>query len=424
MGSTDHDVTSAGTPHSFTPWTTSVKPFGPPRPLHLALLFILLNHIPFTGMRLAVSLYAIHLGAAPGVVGAIVALFSVLPMVGSVHLGRLIDRKGMRLPMLVAAGVLGCANLLAALWPSVNTLFAVTALAGGAYITILIAGQQLVGRYGSAEERVGNYSTLSTAFAVSLALVPMLSGLLIDHIGFRITFFGMAVLPFVSMLLIAFDKLPMLGPAERAVAPSAGSTANHANHANAPKTSGAMELVRNPDLFRLYTFSILFTVSWDMFLFLTPIHGARLGLSASQIGVVVGTFSVAMFLVRMAAGHAAKQFTSRQLLLLCLSGAGLGCLGFGLVESLPLLIGCAFAMGLGQGLANPTLNALLYDASPPERVAEAMGLRTSIGKTCQVALPLAAGSASALFGVAPVFWLIAAVQLGAAWMARAQWKVK
>jgi len=412
------ELTAAGhrTP---LPGTAFVKRFGPPRPLHLALLFILLNHIPFTGMRLAVSLYALHLAATPAVVGAIVALFSVLPMIGSVHLGRLIDRKGMRLPLLVAAGVLSFANLLAALWPGVNTLFAVTALTGGAYITILIAGQQLVGRYGSTAERVGNYSTLSTMFAVSLAVVPMLSGLLLDHIGFRATFLGMAVLPLVSMLLIAFDKVPMLGPMEHATA----TPGNAARSANASK-SGAMELVRNPELLRLYGFSILFTVSWDMFLFLTPIHGARLGLSASQIGVVVGTFSVAMFLVRMAGGHAAKQFTSRQLLLLCLSGSGLGCLGFGLVESLPLLIACAFAMGLGQGLANPTLNALLYDTSPPERVGEAMGLRTSIGKTCQVALPLAAGSASALFGVAPVFWLIAAVQLGAAWMARAQWKVK
>lgn len=416
------ELTAAGhrTP---LPGTAFVKRFGPPRPLHLALLFILLNHIPFTGMRLAISLYALHLGATPAVVGVIVALFSVLPMIGSVHLGRLIDRKGMRLPLLIAAGVLGFANLLAALWPSVHALFAVTALTGAAYITIFIAGQQLVGRYGGAAERVGNYSTLSTMFAVSLAAVPMLSGLLLDHIGFRATFLGMAVLPLVSMLLIAFDKLPMLGPMEHASA-TAGGEARTADALTASKTAGAMELVRNPELFRLYGFSILFTVSWDMFLFLTPIHGARLGLSASQIGVVVGMFSVAMFLVRMAGGHAAQQFTARQLLLLCLSGAGLGCLGFGLVESLPLLIGCAFAMGLGQGLANPTLNALLYDASPPERVGEAMGLRTSIGKACQVALPLAAGSASALFGVAPVFWLIATVQLGAAWMARAQWKVK
>ena len=79
-------------------------------------------------------------------------------------------------------------------------------------------------------------------------------------------------------------------------------------------------------------------------------------------------------------------------------------------------------MGLGQGLAAPTMNALLYDTSPPGRVAEAMGLRTSISKSCQVVLPLLGGSVTALLGVAPVYWIIAGMQLTAGWTARRQWR--
>ena len=168
------------------------------KPLYVAICYILLNHVPFTAMRLAVSLYALHLHASPAVVGAIVALFSALPMLGSVHLGRLIDRKGVRSTLLVASAVLGFASLLAVLWPSVPVLFFVSALGGGAYITILIAGQQLVGRYGGAQARVANFSSLSTAFALSLAAVPMATGFVIEHIGFTVAF-NMSGQPAVSV---------------------------------------------------------------------------------------------------------------------------------------------------------------------------------------------------------------------------------
>lgn len=393
------------------------------KPLYVAICYILLNHVPFTAMRLAVSLYALHLHASPAVVGAIVALFSALPMLGSVHLGRLIDRKGVRSTLLVASAVLGFASLLAVLWPSVPVLFFVSALGGGAYITILIAGQQLVGRYGGAEARVANFSSLSTAFALSLAAVPMATGFVIEHIGFTVTFTIMAVMPPLAMLIIFFDKLPELGPVRVADAADATYAAGPKQPAAAQSVSsaGAMGLLRNPGLLQLYAFSILFTVSWDLFLFMAPIYCTQLHLTASQTGIVVGSFSVAMLVVRLAAKPLAKKFSSRQLLLLCLTGAGLGGLGFGFAGGMPLLVLFALIMGLGQGLANPTMNALLYDTSPPERIAEAMGLRTSIAKACQVALPLMAGSASVAFGAAPIFWLIALLQLGAVGMARRHW---
>ena len=129
------------------------------KPLHKALVFLLLNHVPFTGMRLGLSLYALHLGASPALVGSMMALFSLLPMLGSVHRGRLMDRSGMRAPLIVAVTLVALSVLLAALSRSYYPLFLVTLLVGGAYNTVLNATQQLVGRYSSASDRVANYST-------------------------------------------------------------------------------------------------------------------------------------------------------------------------------------------------------------------------------------------------------------------------
>lgn len=386
------------------------------KPLYTAIAMLLLNHVPFTAMRMGLSLYALHLGAAPATVGMMVALYSVLPMLGSVHLGRLMDRRGMRKPLMAAVVVVMLTVLLAALSTTYLPLFAVTLLLGGSYNVVLNATQQLVGRYSTAETRVANYSVLSVCLALSLAAVPMGTGFLIDHIGFTATFFTMCALPLPSLVLLALDRLPGLAPATQPAA---------ADRTAAKEAGGsAFDLLRNRDLRRLYTFNVLFTVAWDLFLFMTPLYGAQLGLSASKIGIVVGALPVAMFLVRSLAATIARHYTAYQMLLVSSALCGLGALGFGLVGGMPLLVLCAFAMGLGQGLASPTLSALLYDTSPPGRVAEAMGLRTSLGKTCQVVLPMLGGALSSLLGFAPIYWIIAGMQLLVTWWGRDQWRRK
>jgi len=62
--------------------------------------------------------------------------------------------------------------------------------------------------------------------------------------------------------------------------------------------------------------------------------------------------------------------------------------------------------------------ALLYEASPPGRQGEAVGIRTTMLNCSQTFIPLASGAISSAFGMAPVFTLIAALLLAGAWFAR------
>ncbi|MBW8906225.1 MAG: MFS transporter, partial [Betaproteobacteria bacterium] len=71
--------------------------------------FIALNalgHLCFVGSRMTTTLFAIQLGAPAYTVGALVALFAVVPMFLSVTAGRLIDRLGPRRPVMVGLAVL------------------------------------------------------------------------------------------------------------------------------------------------------------------------------------------------------------------------------------------------------------------------------------------------------------------------------
>jgi MFS family permease len=78
----------------------------------------------------------------------------------------------------------------------------------------------------------------------------------------------------------------------------------------------------------------------------------------------------------------------------------------------------SFILGLGLGCAQPIIMSLLYEASPPGRQGEAVGMRTSLLNGSHTLIPLASGALSAVAGMGPVFWLLAAFLFGGAWFAR------
>ena len=123
-----------------------------------------LVHAAFASMRVTVSLFALHLEASALTVGIIVALTAFLPMLASVHAGRIIDRVGPRRPMVIGAALIAVAAGCAAALPRLETLFVVTTLAGFGFLLFHIAVHQAVGLLGVEHERTRNFSVLALAF--------------------------------------------------------------------------------------------------------------------------------------------------------------------------------------------------------------------------------------------------------------------
>ena len=72
----------------------------------------------------------------------------------------------------------------------------------------------------------------------------------------------------------------------------------------------------------------------------------------------------------------------------------------------------SFALGLALGAGQPVIMALMHHVTPKGRAGEALGLRTTLMNTSQVALPLMFGAVSASLGMTTVFWSVA-ISLGA-----------
>src|SRR3954464_13836519 len=163
--------------------------------------FIALNalgHLCFVGSRMTTTLFALQLGAPAYTVGALVALFAVVPMFLSVTAGRLIDRLGPRRPVMIGLAVLALGATLPFLFPSIGVLYISTPLIGTSFMLLHIAMNSVFGAYGTPEQRAVTFSWLSLGFSISNSIGPLTAGFAIESFGHAGAMLVLATLPVIG----------------------------------------------------------------------------------------------------------------------------------------------------------------------------------------------------------------------------------
>ena len=376
--------------------------------MSIALIFVLtiVPHLAFAGARVTLSLYALHLGATPLTVGMIISLIAVVPMVYSARWGRRIDRAGVYKPMLIGSLLILAGLLLAFALPRIEALFAVSVLTGTGFMLYHICVNQAAALVGGPEQRTRNFSVLALAFSTSGFIGPMMAGFAIDSIGHRNTFLLCAGFMVAALALIHFRKgaISQLHKAPTDMTPH--------------EKKRAVDLLRIPALLRVFIVSGLMSMCWDLYSFVMPIHGSGIGLSASTIGLILGSFGCATFLFRLVLPWIVHRFNERTFLIAAMVLTGLMLALIPLVHSVPLLMAVSFALGIGLGGVQPMIMAMLYEKAPPGRGGEAVGMRTQLLNITQAAIPLIFGAVGAALGMTPVFFAMGAAVLWGAWYAK------
>lgn len=361
--------------------------------LALVVLVTVFTHVAAVGARVAVSLFALHFGASAAVVGVLGALFALLPMFFAVSAGRTIDRVGVRVPMLAGAALAAGGCALAWAWPTLDALYLVSLLVGSGAMLSHVAANSAAGAIGQPSDRARSFTLLALGFSTAMLLGPIFAGLAIDALGHALAFLVLGTFPLVSLLALAssrvrLPRLPLAAPrADRHV----------------------IDLLRVRALRNVLAVGVLLSMAWEIFVFVVPIYGTGLGLSASTIGAILSAFAAATFAVRVVLPTLVRRAREWGLVTAALAISGAVFAAFPLVEQVPLLIALAFVLGLGLGMTQPMLMALIYSAAPEGRTGEAVGLRTGLISFSQTAVPLFFGALGAALGMLPVFWSIALV---------------
>jgi predicted MFS family arabinose efflux permease len=231
----------------------------------------------------------------------------------------------------------------------------------------------------------------------------MIAGFAIDWIGHRRTFLllgGFALLTLAGLLARRMEI-----PRRNVLEPTA-------------EKRRLSDLFRNRTLRYVFLASGVLSPAWDLFTFVVPIHGSQIGLSATEIGLILGAFGAAIFAVRLAVPLLLHRASEWQMLTLAMLSTGVTYFVFPLVHGMPLLLTLAFILGIGLGGTQPMIMALLSSKAPPGRAAEAIGVRSLIINLSQTGMPLLFGGLGAVLGMTPVFWAVGVCLVASGYVAR------
>jgi MFS family permease len=379
---------------------------APPQHLRHAFRWLIATmicvHACMATTRVTASLWVLGQGYGEASVGMLLSLFAVAPIVLSLWAGRLADRHGLHRPVGVGVTIAFVGALLAA---AVQQLWAIALgclLCGGA---VAMAGVAMQREAGLMAEQPGElkkiFSWMALGPALSNALSPIVAGLLIDHVGMTAAFAFATVLPLVAWALAR--KVPRNPPKV---------------YTKSFREPAAWDLFRLPVYRRLLIVNLALSAGWDAHSFVVPVVGHARGLSASSIGLVLGSFATAATVVRLAIVRFADDIDEARALRSAMVVAMLTFVAYAwLPGTLGLMLGSAL-LGVALGSVQPMVLAMLHRATPPERHGQALGLRMLTLNGATVGMPMGFGMLAAATALAAPMWVMAAALLAAQWPAR------
>lgn len=363
----------------------------------------LLNVTGYKGARTLATLYALDLGADPFLIGALLATYALFPLLLAVYVGRVIDRVGVRLPLIGGLSVVAAGVFMPFVVPGLIWLFVALAVTGAGFIFTHVSMQTMVGTLGGGSARTRNFSNYSLGIAATDFTGPVLAGLSIDLFGHSAAFLTLSVL--VTLAFALAWHLQGRFPAGH-------------GHAGEPGARRMIDLFRVPTLRRMLILSGVVMAGVDLFQLYFPIYGHSVGLSASAIGMVLGAFGIAAVLARAMIPRLARRFGEENTLHYSLYVVGAIFVLIPLFADFYTLAAISFALGLVLGLGQPLSTILTYNNTPAGRTSEALGLRIAIMNLTHVVAPVAFGAIGVALGLAPVFWVSAALIAAGGWAGR------
>jgi MFS family permease len=356
-------------------------------------------HACMAATRVTASLSVLAQGHPAWAVGALLSLYGLAPIGLSLWAGRMADRHGFHLPVAWSIGF----ALFGAALPVMTQHLAALALSGlttgGAVAFAAVAIQReagLMARDVGDLKRV--FSAVALGPALSNTIAPVTAGLLIDHAGFRAAFVFAALLPLVAAW--AAWRVPRLA----ASLPSSGEPASFRS---------AFGLLRHTHLRNLLLVNVAMAASWDAHTFTVPVVGHARELSASAIGLVLGSFAVASTLVRLGISSFAQRIDEKRALLAAMTLATGTLLVYAwLPGTLGMMAGSAL-LGLALGSVQPMVLSMLHQGAPRGQQGQALALRMLFTNAATIAMPVGFGFLAAATTSAAPMWLMAALLLAA-----------
>lgn len=359
-------------------------------PIQFAFALVLFTFLPVNAARVLLSLYALDLGAAPLAVGFLTATFSIFPMLLAVVSGKITDRVGARWPVFGGTILVLCGMLTPYFVRGVPLLYFAAAMNGLAFAFFSVSLQNLIGMMSPPADRTHNFSIFSLMVASANFAGPLFAGFTIDRAGHATACLYVALFALVPMILLA----------------GWGGGLPRGNSGPRP-AGGVRDTLADPAVRKTLATGGLLMAGQDLFQTYMPVYGHSIDLSASAIGVIVGSFASAAFVVQLVIKRLLNRYSMELVLTYTLYLAAVTFLLMPFFKSATALTVLAFIFGLAICLGQPIITMLMFSHSTEGRSGEALGLRITVNHLTRVVSPVVFGSIASALGVQPLFWISA-----------------
>lgn len=351
------------------------------------------------------------LGVSESQIGWVITVYT-LPGIALPPLwGVLADRHGRKAALVVGLVVFGAAGGACAFAPGFGWLLALRFVQGIGGAALLTLASAAIGDLYSGPTRVKSLGFNSSVLGASAALYPAIGGALAT-LSWRYPFALSALaLPAALAVVLALD---MPEPRDR--------------HDLGEFLGKLLRVARHPEILSLLAIVLLYygALFGALFTYGPTLLEGGFGVSATVVGVVLGTRSAALAVAGGSARGLAARFGSERLVQIALAGTLVALALFPLLTarapSVWWLLAPAALMGVAAGLYRPSRETILHAAAPSHLRAAVISVEQSVKRLGQSLGPLALGLVYG-FGGAPGTFYAGAAIVGAA-LALALWQVR
>lgn len=366
------------------------------------LAFVLINSLLIQGgiyvVRPIVTYKALELGADAALVGIIGATFALAPLIFAIRIGQFVDKGRAGIALTVGSLILALTTLALLFIDSIPLLMVAMPALGMGHLLVMVGGQTMIANRSGSELYEKNFGLLTFYASLGHGLGPLFGGWLADSGEVRVNANAAFLFALILFLLAIISVVALARKAEN----------RSIEVLDSPKTT--VSSVMKTSTFKSAIFVASATTAVvDVVLIFLPLFGRQIGLSVSEVGILLAIRALASMGVRLVLGEISRKLGLRLILnagsaLTLVSMVALALVDNFWVIALIMLVS-GFAMGIGQ----PATMAWVSRIAAADSRGLAIAIRLTANRFGQVALPSLAGVIAG-GGVAGVFYMLAAVQ--------------
>ncbi|HET7665459.1 MAG TPA: MFS transporter [Mycobacterium sp.] len=344
------------------------------------------------------------IGADAATVGLTAACFAVPPIVLAVGLGRWTERHHPAVLFVFGIVVGAVAAFTLAVAEQVWSIAVATTALGIGHTSATIGGQSIMAQAESSIARIGRFGTLTTVSALGQIVGPVIGGVIIGHTE-------QPSLPATSSALLVAAWMFVAGVPAATIAMRTRIQASTVREGKPERVWGLLRRRGMPAAL-MTSFSAKSGV--DLLLVYVPLLGVAVGLTSSQVGILLGISSSGALLARAATPFFVRRIPSVRLTVVATAVAAACLLVLAVSGNVTAMMVAMSVLGFALGLSQTTTMDWVVNLVDDTSRGSALGLRVATNRVGQAFILAVAGAVSGVLGVEAAFVLLAVVMLATA----------